>query len=60
MIFITIIISLLFVFNIAILQVINRSKDNYLMFSKIVLIVLINILLSFIGTLLSIYYLSLI
>lgn len=60
MIFITIIISLLFVFNIAILQVINRSKDNYLMFSKIVLIVLINILLSFIGTLLSVYYLSLI
>lgn len=60
MIFITIIISLLFVFNIVILQVINRSKDNYLMFSKIVLIVLINILLSFIGTLLSIYYLSLI
>lgn len=60
MIFITIIISLLFVFNIVILQVINRSKDNYLMFSKIVLIVLINILLSFIGTLLSVYYLSLI
>lgn len=60
MIFITIIISLLFVFNIVILQVINRSKDNYLMFSKIVLIVLINILLSFIGTLLSIYYLSLV
>lgn len=60
MIFITIIISLLFVFNIAILQVINRSKDNYLMFSKIVLIVLINILLSFIGTILSVYYLSLI
>lgn len=60
MIFITIIISLLFVFNIVILQVIDRSKDNYLMFSKIVLIVLINILLSFIGTLLSVYYLSLI
>ena len=60
MIFITIIISLLFVFNIVILQVINRSKDNYLMFPKIVLIVLINILLSFIGTLLSVYYLSLI
>lgn len=60
MIFITIIISLLFVFNVVILQVIDRSKDNYSMFPKIVLIVLINILLSFIGTLLSIYYLSLI
>lgn len=60
MIFITVIISLLFVFNIVILQVIDRSKDNYSMFSKIVLIVLINILLSFIGTLLSVYYLSLI
>ena len=60
MIFITVIISLLFVFNIIILQVIDRSKDNYSMFSKIVLIVLINILLSFIGTLLSVYYLSLI
>ena len=60
MIFITIIISLLFVFNIVILQVIDRSKDNYSMFPKIVLIVLINILLSFIGTLLSVYYLSLI
>ena len=60
MIFITVIISLLFVFNIVILQVIDRSKDNYSMFPKIVLIVLINILLSFIGTLLSIYYLSLI
>ena len=60
MIFITVIISLLFVFNIIILQVIDRSKDNYSMFPKIVLIVLINILLSFIGTLLSVYYLSLI
>ena len=60
MIFITVIISLLFVFNIVILQVIDRSKDNYLIFPKIVLIVLINILLSFIGTLLSVYYLSLI
>lgn len=60
MIFITVIISLLFVFNIVILQVIDRSKDNYSMFPKIVLIVLINILLSFIGTLLSVYYLSLI
>lgn len=60
MIFITIIISLLFVFNVVILQVIDRSKDNYSMFPKIVLIVLINILLSFIGTLLSVYYLSLI
>ena len=60
MIFITVIISLLFVFNIVILQVIDRSKDNYSMFPKIVLIVLINILLSFIGTILSVYCLSLV
>ena len=60
MIFITVIISLLFVFNIVILQVIDRSKDNYSMFPKIVLIVLVNILLSFIGTILSVYCLSLV
>ena len=43
MVFITVITILSFVFNVAILQVIDRSKDNYSMFPKIVLIVLINI-----------------
>ena len=60
MIFITVITILSFVFNVAILQVIDKSKDNYSMFPKIVLIVLINILLSFIGTILSVYCLSLV
>ena len=60
MVFITIITILSFVFNVAILQVIDKSKDNYSMFPKIVLIVLVNILLSSIGTILSVYCLSLV
>lgn len=60
MIFIIVITSLLLVFNITILQVLDKYKDNYYLFSRIIVVVLINILLSFIGVVLSIYYLSLI